>query len=182
MQIPLQITVRDVPHSDAVEARIRQKAAKLEEFFGHIISCRVVVESPHKHKHQGKQYRLRIDIGVPGHEIVVNRDHHEDVFVALRDGFDAAKRQLEEYVSRIRRETKAHAPEYVGRVLRLSPEEGIGFIAGPDGTEHYFDRANVVTRSFEQLKEGDEVKFIEAVAGEGMQAKRVSTGRHRALH
>lgn len=179
MQIPLQITVRDIPQSEAVEARIRQKVDKLEEFFSHIISCRVVLEAPHKHKHQGKHYNLRIDIGVPGHEIVVNRDHDEDVFVALRDGFDAAKRQLEEYARRMRRETKTHAPELVGRVLRLSPDEGIGFIAGPDGTEHYFDRANVVSPRFEQLKEGDEVKFIEEIAGEGAQAKRVSIGRHR---
>lgn len=178
MQIPLQITVRDVPQSEAVEARIRQKVDKLEEFFSHIISCRVVVEAPHKHKHQGKQYNLRIDIGVPGHEIVVNRDHNEDVFVALRDGFDAAKRQLEEYARRVRRDTKTHTPEFVGHVLRLSPEEGIGFIAGPDGTEHYFDRSNVISPAFEQLKEGDEVKFIEEIAGEGAQAKRISIGRH----
>ncbi len=178
MQTPLQITIRDVPQSEAVEARIRQKAQKLEEFFGNITSCRVVLEVPHKHHHQGKQYNLRIDIGVPGHEIVVNRDHHEDVFVALRDGFDAAKRQLEEYARRSRRETKTHAPEHIGRVLRISAEEGIGFIAGPDGTEHYFHRDNVVSPSFDQLKEGDEVKFIEEIAGEGAQAKRVSIGHH----
>ncbi|HEY0664889.1 MAG TPA: HPF/RaiA family ribosome-associated protein [Gallionella sp.] len=178
MQIPLQITVRDISQSEAVEARIRQKVEKLEEFTKNIISCRVVLEAPHRHKHQGKQYNLRIDISVPGHEIVVNRDHHEDVFVALRDGFDAAKRQLEEYARRTRRETKVHAQEFIGRVLRLSPQEGIGFIAGPDGTEHYFDRANVVNPPFEHLKEGDEVKFIEEIAGEGAQAKRVSIGRH----
>lgn len=178
MQTPLQITVRDVPQSEAVEARIRQKVDKLEEFFSHIISCRVVVEAPHRHKHQGKQYTLRIDIGVPGHEIVVNRDHHEDVFVALRDGFDAAKRQLEEFARRNRRETKTHAPELVGHVLRIFPGDGVGFIAGPDGTEHYFDRANVASPRFEQLKEGDEVKFIEEIAAEGTQAKRVSIGHH----
>lgn len=178
MQIPLQITVRDVPQSEAVEARIRQKVGKLDEFFDHIISCRVVLEAPHRHKHQGKQYTLRIDISVPGHEIVVNRDHHEDVYVALRDGFDAARRQLEEYVSRIRRDTKTHVPERVGHVLRLSPDEGIGIIAAPDGSELYFDRGNVVSPRFEQLKEGDEVKFIEEIAGEGAQAKRVSIGHH----
>ena len=178
MQIPLQLTVRDVPHSDAVEAHIRQKVEKLEEFSGHIISCRVVVEMPHKHSHQGRQFNVRIDIGVPGREIVVNRDHHEDVYVALRDAFDAAKRQLEEHVRLARHDTKTHAAEIVGRVLRLSREEGIGFIAGPDGTEYYFSSVDVVTPRFEQLKEGDEVKFIEEVAGEGMQARRVSVGQH----
>jgi ribosomal subunit interface protein len=109
MQIPLQITIRDIEHSEALEARIRSKAAKLDEFFSHIISCRVVVELPHKHHHQGKQFNVRIDIGVPGSEILVNRDHAEDVYVALRDAFDAAKRQLEDYARKVRGDVKTHA-------------------------------------------------------------------------
>jgi len=110
MQIPLQITCRDIEHSEALEAHIRGKAEKLEEFFKHITSCRVVVEVPHKHHHQGKQFNVRIDIGVPGSEIVVNRDHAEDVYVALRDAFDAAKRQLEDYARKIRGDIKTHEP------------------------------------------------------------------------
>lgn len=178
MQIPLQLTIRDVPHSDAVEAHVREKAAKLEEFSGHIMSCRVVVEMPHKHSHQGRQYTVRLDIGVPGREIVVNRDHSEDVYIAVRDAFDAAKRQLEEHVRVTRRDVKTHVPELVGRVVRMSRDEGIGFIAGADGTEYYFSSADVVTPRFEQLREGDEVKFIAEAAGEGMQARRVSVGHH----
>ena len=77
MQTPLQITIRDIEHSDALETHIRDKAKKLEEFFERITSCRVIVEMPHKHHHQGKQFKVRIDIGVPGSEIVVNRDHAE---------------------------------------------------------------------------------------------------------
>ena len=111
MQIPMQITLRDVEHSEALETHIRDKAKKLDEFFDHIMSCRVVVEMPHKHHHQGKQFNVRIDIGVPGSEIVVNRDHAEDVYVALRDAFDAAKRQLEDYVRKIRGDVKTHAPK-----------------------------------------------------------------------
>lgn len=111
MQIPLQITVRDMEHSDALETHIRDKANKLDEYFDHIMSCRVVVEMPHKHHHQGKQFNVRIDIGVPGSEIVVNRDHAEDVYVALRDAFDAAKRQLEDYARKMRGDVKTHAPK-----------------------------------------------------------------------
>jgi ribosome-associated translation inhibitor RaiA len=51
MQSPLQITTRDIPHSEALESHIRQKVAKLETFYPHIMGCRVVVEVPHKHKH-----------------------------------------------------------------------------------------------------------------------------------
>ena len=110
MQTPLQITIRDVEHSEALETHIRGKVEKLEEFFKSIISCRVVVEMPHKHHHQGKQFNVRIDIGVPGSEIVVNRDHAEDIYVALRDAFDAAKRQLEDYARKIRGDIKTHEP------------------------------------------------------------------------
>ncbi len=115
MQIPLQITIRDVEHSEALEAHIRDKVNKLEEFFENIMSCRVVVEMPHKHHHQGKQFNVRIDISVPGSEIVVNHDNHEDVYVALRDAFDAAKRRLEDYARKIRGNVKVHAPKRPGK-------------------------------------------------------------------
>ncbi|MBX3646253.1 MAG: ribosome-associated translation inhibitor RaiA [Rhodocyclaceae bacterium] len=109
MQRPLQITFKDIAHSDAVEQHIREKAAKLETFYPNIIGCHVTVELPHKHHHQGKEHNVRIDIKVPGSEIVVNRDKHEDIYVALRDAFDAAKRQVEEYGRRQRGDVKHHA-------------------------------------------------------------------------
>lgn len=110
MQIPLQITTRDVEQSEALEARIREKAQKLDEFFNHIVSCRVVVEMSHKHRNQGKHFNVRIDIGVAGGEIVVNRDHAEDVYVALRDAFDAAKRKVGDYARKLRGDVKTHEP------------------------------------------------------------------------
>ncbi|MDP1637211.1 MAG: ribosome-associated translation inhibitor RaiA [Candidatus Nitrotoga sp.] len=122
MQTPLQITVRNIEHSDALETRIRDKAQKLEEFCKHIMSCRVVVEAPHKHHHQGKQFNVRIEIGVPGNEIVVNRDHHEDVYVALRDAFNAAKRQLEDYARKIRGDVKTHEPKRTAEYDSSIPE------------------------------------------------------------
>lgn len=122
VQTPIQITVRNIEHSDALETRIRDKAQKLEEFCKHIMSCRVVVEAPHKHHHQGKQFNVRIEIGVPGNEIVVNRDHHEDVYVALRDAFNAAKRQLEDYARKIRGDVKTHEPKRTAEYDRSIPE------------------------------------------------------------
>lgn len=108
MQTPLQITIRDVEHSAALETHIRDKAEKLGEFFARIMSCHVVVEMPHKHHRQGKQFNVRIDIGVPGGEIVVNKDTNEDVYIALRDAFDAAKRQLEDHARKVRGDVKNH--------------------------------------------------------------------------
>jgi len=108
MQRPVQITLRDVAPSEALEAHIRDKAAKLEEFYPQITGCKVTVEIPARHKHQGKLFNVRIDLHVPGGELVVNRDVDEDVYVALRDAFDSAKRQLDEYGNKQRGETKKH--------------------------------------------------------------------------
>ncbi|HWQ40362.1 MAG TPA: ribosome-associated translation inhibitor RaiA [Burkholderiales bacterium] len=180
MQTPVQITFRDIPRSEALEAHIRQKAGKLEEFHSRITSCRVTVEELSKHHHQGRQFRVRIDVRVPGKEIVANRDHHEDVYVALRDAFDAVKRQLEDAAREMRGDVKAHALARHGKVTRLFPDEGYGFIETADGRELYFSRDNVVHPAFEQLAPGMGVQFIEDMAAEGPQAKRVSVGKHHA--
>lgn len=110
MQSALQITTRDVPHSDALESHIREKVAKLEKFYPHSMNFRIVVEQPHKHQHQGRVFDVHIDITVPGGEVVVDRATHEDVYIAVRDAFDAAKRQLEDYAKRQRGDTKTHTP------------------------------------------------------------------------
>lgn len=173
MQRLLQVLIRDLPATPALEAEIREKAGKLEQFYPHITGCRVTVEPAGKHKHQGRKYCVRIDIDVPGTVIVADRDAHEDVYVAVRDGFDAAKRKLEDYARRQRGETKVHAPEAAGHVARLF-EEGYGFIQASDGRELYFSRENVVSPDFERLEIGTPVQFLAEMGAEGWQAKRVS--------
>lgn len=111
MQRPLQIIFRDMVPSDAVEAQIRERVKKLEVFYPHIIGCKATVGIAGKHKHQGQLFNVRLDISVPGSELVVNRDKHEEFYVALRDTFDAAKRQLEEYGQRQRGDVKTHESE-----------------------------------------------------------------------
>ncbi|MCE2510461.1 MAG: ribosome-associated translation inhibitor RaiA [Alphaproteobacteria bacterium] len=107
METPLQISFRNMDPSEAVEANVREKASKLERFFDRITSCRVVIEAPHRHHHKGKLYNVRIDLTVPGKELVVTHsgpgNHaHEDVYVAIRDAFGAAARQLEDHARKIR--------------------------------------------------------------------------------
>lgn len=177
MQLPLQITFRDVPHSDAIEAAIREKAEKLDRFYDRVMAVRAVVGTIQRHHHKGRQYNVRLDITVPGGEIVINRDKAEDVYVAIRDAFDAAKRKLEDYGRRQRGEVKTHEVEQHGRVVRLFPEEGYGFIESTTGQELYFHRFNVVHPDFDQLKVGDEVSFLEETADEGLQANRVTLHR-----
>jgi ribosomal subunit interface protein len=174
MQIPLQISLHGIERSNALYTAIQDKAAKLERYYDRIISCRVVLELNARHKHQGKQFNVRIDVKVPGGEIAVNREHSEDLQIALRDAFDAARRQIEDYARGQRGDVKRHPPEFTGRVARLDATQGIGFIVTDDGREYYFSRDNVVSPAFEHLAVGATVHFIEEAAGEGMQAKRVS--------
>lgn len=181
MQIPLQVTYHGISRSDALDTRIRDKAAKLEEFYPRITSCRIVVEERDRHHHQGRQFTVSIDLRVPGREVFVGRDHHEDVYVAVRDAFDAAARKLEDVARLQRGDVKLHEATQRGTVARLFPEEGYGFIETADGRELYFSRENVVEPSFDQLETGIAVQFIEDLASEGRQAKRVSVGKHGVL-
>jgi ribosomal subunit interface protein len=105
MQLPLQITIRDFSHSPALSSRIREKAEKLEELHAGIVSCRVTVEELGKHQRNGHRFRVRIDVRVPGKEMVANHED-EDPYVALREAFDSVRRQLEDTGRLTRRETR----------------------------------------------------------------------------
>lgn len=108
MQIPLQITFRGMQTSPAVDAAVRDHAAKLEHFHARIMSCRVVIEQPGRHQRKGREFVVHIDLKVPGGEVAVKRDHDADVMVALRDAFDAARRKLEDFVREQRGDVKHH--------------------------------------------------------------------------
>ncbi len=186
MQLPLQVTFRNMDPSDAVEARVREKAAKLERFIDRIVSCRVMIEAPHRRGHKGKLYHVRIDMAVPGGEIVVNKEKpehhaHEDVYVAVRDAFDAATRQLEDHARRRRGDVKAHDVPLHGKVTRLFPAEDYGFIAVTEGPEVYFHRNSVVEGSFDDLAEGGEVR-LSIAEKEGDKGPQASTVRPIGKH
>lgn len=100
MKLPLQITSRNVSLSDAAEQAIREKAAKLDHFYDRIMGCRVLVEAPHRHQNQGNQYNVRLDITVPGSEIVIKREENEDLYIAIRDAFEAAQRKVKDFSSK----------------------------------------------------------------------------------
>lgn len=103
MQAPLQISMHNVARSEALETRIRELATRLESFHPRLTSCRVAVEQSGKHHRQGTQFSVTVEVRAPAHEQAVATLHHdEDVYVALRDAFDAARRQLEDLVRRAR--------------------------------------------------------------------------------
>ena len=183
----LQINFRNMPPSAAVEARIRKYLDKIERFYNQIISCHVTIEAPHKHHHHGNLYHIRIRISVPHGEIVVNRQppkrqSHQDIYVAIRDAFNAAKRELNNFVSIRRHETKNHAVPPYGRVTALFPDEGYGFIETPDGEEIYFHQNSLLNGDFGQLDIGREVRFTPEIGDKGPQASVVRLiGKHHLV-
>ena len=109
MQIPLQVSFRGIAYARALYDAIRAKADRLERYHPRIMSCRVVVELADRHKRKGGQYVARIDLKVPGSEIAISHEHDEDLQVALRDAFDAARRRLEDHARTLRGDVKHHA-------------------------------------------------------------------------
>jgi cold shock CspA family protein len=126
---------------------------------------------------------VRIEIGVPGDRIVVRRspdEHaaHLDPYVAVRDAFREARRQLEDYARRTRGDVKSHVGPLHGRVSHIEPDQEYGRIATEDGRDIYFHR-NSVIGGIERLALGAEVRFHEEAGAEGPQASTVErVGEH----
>jgi cold shock CspA family protein/ribosome-associated translation inhibitor RaiA len=187
MKLIPEITFRGLPRSDALEADIRQKIEKLDRFFGHIMRCRVVLEAAHKHHHKGNLYHVRLTLDVPGRVLVVSRDPekhqaHKDAYVAVRDAFDAAQRQLEDYGRELRGNIKTHELPGHGRIVELIPALDYGRIETWEGRLVYFHRNSVFGADFNKLEEGDEVRFAEEQGNEGPQASTVRIiGKHHVV-
>lgn len=184
MQVPLKITFRHMPPSSAIESHIRDRAEQLEKFFPAIIGCSVSVESSARRHRRGKLYHLRIALTVPNHEIIVKRDPtehhaHEDILVAVRDAFDAARRQLEDYARRQRVEIKTHQPPSHGRIATVFPNYAV--IQTANGEEIYMHRNALAGSNFDDLTVGDEVRFV-IHEGEGAKGPQASTVQKIGKH
>lgn len=178
MKSPLRINFRGVPSSEALETAIAERLAKLQELDPRITGCHVLVEQPHRRHRQGNLFHVRVDVTVPGGEIVARRDPpaghaHEDPFVAVRDAFDAIRRQLQDHIRRQRGDVKHHEASPTGRVARVFRDEGYGFIATPEGRDVYFHSNSVLEPGFDRLVVGDVVRFAEESGTNGPQATSV---------
>ena len=179
METPINIAFRDTEASPALEARIRHEAEHLARRARRLTRCDVVLEAPHRHKHQGILWRVHIRLALPGGEVMVTqespRDHaHESAAVALRDAFRAAERQVAKHREHQEGDVKAHVAPPAGRVTRLVPKADHGFITLDDGQEIYFHRHSVAADGFDALRIGDAVTLIMSEGEEGPQASLVS--------
>lgn len=180
MQVPIRISFEGgLEPSDALRARIEREAKKLERFSDRITACRVAVIGRSGRRRHGDLYRVNIRLTLPGRDDIVvdqnpDEDHaHEDAYVAVRDAFEAVRRRLQDHERRFDGRVKSRAAPPHGRVARLFPEEGYGFIESSDGLEVYFHRNAVVNDGFGRLKPGAEVRFVESWGDTGAQASTV---------
>ncbi|MDG4476698.1 HPF/RaiA family ribosome-associated protein [Thiovibrio frasassiensis] len=178
MQVPLQITFRNMTTSEALESYIRERAEKLDHICDTIVSCRVVVEAPPKHQRKGGLFHASIDISLPHETIVINREpdlhkSYHDAHVVVRDVFDTAQRKLRDFVSRQKGEVKAHEEMPQGTISELYPYEDYGRILTGAGDDIYFHRNSLINADFGDLVLGAEVRFVEEQGNDGPQASSV---------
>ena len=179
MTAPVRISWHHLQPSEAVEDLVRKKVARLERLQERMTSCAVTLELPQRRHMQGKHFRVRIEIGVPGgKKLVVGRDPgssrvHEDLVAAVNAAFHEARRQLEDRVRKVDHRVKAREEPPRALVERLFPEEGYGFLRTSDGREIYFHERSVLRGGFGRLREGAAVRFVEEMGDKGPQASTV---------
>ena len=174
METELQITSRNMDLSESVKSEVMKRTEKLEKFYERITRCRVVIETPHRNHNQGKQYYVNVNMSVPGGELIVKKQSSQDLFVAIRDSFNAARRKLEDFARRQRGETKQHGGIPVARVSSIFHDMGYGFIMTSDNKEVYFHKNSVRNARFEHLQLGMEVRFVEEQGEKGPMASTVT--------
>lgn len=200
--IPVQVTFRDLAHDEALEQEIRDRVSWLEQFYPGIVRCHVLVEVPHRHRHDGRHVHVRIDMTVPGGPpIVVSHEPslhgrskdfedeahrkedevqsvHRHARVAIHEAFDVARRRVEDFAREQRGTVKAHEVVAHGAVVELSKADEYGFIQAGE-QRIYFNRASVLDDAFDALAIGTPVAFVEEKGEEGPQASTVRVlGKH----
>ena len=196
MPLTPTITFRGVERTPALDADVLTHLRKLERYYPRIMGCRVLVGLVQRHHEAGNRYHVRIDLTVPGDEIVVTHEANlratgQDVDaekitrlaepdperkharVAIREAFDIARRQLQDYARRQRGTVKTAVRLARGRVSQLFPIDEYGYLAAEDGHEIYFQKSSVLKDAFDQLTVGSAVSFVEEPGDKGPQASTV---------
>jgi len=205
MQLTPTITFRGVRHSDAVEAEVIARLRKLETYYDRIMGCHVLLELVQRHHEAGNRYHVRIDLTVPGEEIVVSHEaslHGTDqdihlakatkqdeadperkhALVAVHRAFDIARRRLQDYARRQRGTVKTAVKQARGRVSQLFPIDEYGYIEAEDGHEVYFQKSSVLKDGFDRLTVDGVVSFVEEAGVKGPQASTVRLLHPRRIH
>ncbi|RFA28510.1 hypothetical protein CAI21_11585 [Alkalilimnicola ehrlichii] len=177
MQVPAEITFNGISHSDYNEDFIRERIRRLDNMADDIISCRVVVERPHAHRHTGNPFRVRIELTLPKRkELVVDKERnvepHVQLSTVVREAFEIMERKLKSTTQRRRGHVKVQVAEgeSYAMVVRMFRDDGYAFIQTEDGQEFYVHKHSVLHDDFDRLEVGTEVRFMPEMGEEGPQA------------
>jgi len=182
MDRPLEIAFHNMSPSDSLEALIRDRADKLDRRFGRLVGCRVSVEALHRQHQTGNVYECHVVMSVPGRDLAVSRGPHRaketyahpDVRVSIREAFDSAERQLQDYKDQLRTDTSAPSGSaLMGQVTLIEPGSDHGFILTSAGTQLYFHRDSVTNARFEELQQGQLVHYVEEAGDAGPVAAKI---------
>ncbi len=184
--VPFQITFLDFQESDSVWLAVQKRIEKLEHFFDRIVRCEVAISLPHRHRHADRLFHIQIHIYLPGDDIIITRkpvqnEAHRDVYVAIRDSFNAAERLLREKIRIVRHNSRhnaePHQPEgqFIGKISKLFYQDGYGFLETNDGREFYFDKKSILNKKFDRLEIGEKVRFFEELGEKGPQVTSMTT-------
>lgn len=186
MQTPIEIDFQDAEVSPQVRTAVADHVVRLEQRFGRITACRVVLKGPGGHHRQGGPYEVNIRLALPnGREVNVGRtaqkdERHGDLAFAINDAFKRARRRLQDHVRRLQGQVKHHEGLPIGTVVQLDPAGEFGFLQTGDGREIYFHRNSVLDGAFSRLTTGARVSFAEEAGEKGPQASTVRLlGKHK---
>jgi cold shock CspA family protein len=185
METQIQIDFQGTDASPALRARIEEEVKGLEDRFGRITACRVVVKAPGRRHRTGGLFEINIHLSLPnGREVKVSRtpqddERYADADFATADAFKRARRQLQDHVRRLQGKVKSHEAMPVGTVTAVDAGRGFGYLESSDGREIYFHRNSVLNNAFTRLKTGSRVSFREEEGEKGQQASTVRMlGKH----
>jgi cold shock CspA family protein len=185
MQIPAEIDFQGMAGTPEIQSAIARRVADLEQRFGRITACRVVLKGPGGHHRTGGPYEVNIRLALPdGREVNVGRtaradERHSDLDFAINDAFKRARRRLQDNVRRMQGQVKMHEGQPIATVARLDASGEYGFLETSDGREIYFHRNSVMNGGFSRLTVGARVSYAEAMGEKGPQASTVKLlGKH----
>ena len=186
MQTPVEIDFQGIGKRPDIRGSIKKHVAELEQRFGRVTACRVVLKGPGDHHRTGGLYEVNIHLTLPaGREVKVTRtpkadERHADLTFAINDAFKSARRQLQDHARHLQGQVKTHETQPSGTVKSLDPSGEFGFLQAADGYDVYFHKNSVLDRAFGRLTVGTRVNFVEEAGEKGPQASTVKLlGKHK---
>jgi cold shock CspA family protein len=185
MQTPVEIAVQGMEATAELRESIERHVVALEQRYGRITTCRVVLKGPGAHHQTGGLYEVNIHLALPNNrEVNVGRtpsadERHADLPFAINDAFKHARRRLQDQVRRLQGQVKQRENQPVAIVKTIDASGEFGFLEATDGHEVYFHRNSVLDDAFGRLSVGMHVAFAEEMGEKGPQASTVKLlGKH----